>query len=75
MEISPNIKQLGGKDFGYHTFREIYILSYVCLQDRFDVLEDKVRFISKLLTSSRHTVLLTGAGVSTSAGCCPLTCS
>ena len=51
------------------------------LQDRPEVLQDKVsrprpcprtplqvRYLARLLSCSRHTVLLTGAGASTSAG-------
>ena len=37
-------------------------------RDRPEVLQDKVRYLAHLLSCSRHTVVLTGAGTSTSAG-------
>ena len=37
-------------------------------RDRPEVLQDKVRYLAHLLSCSRHTVVLTGAGASTSAG-------
>ena len=33
-----------------------------------DILQEKVNFVIKLLSESRHTTIYTGAGVSTSAG-------
>ena len=36
--------------------------------DQRDILQEKVNFVIKLLSESRHTSVYTGAGVSTSAG-------